>query len=142
MPAPYPGSLPSSAWGIWIKGSVWQLLSDECWVAVLGSCVATAGFPFDLEDRLFPLLKKPSMFISDPRTLRNEYHGRPFIHDSCVSYIAGGFFAIEPLRKFGISLSNEYSELVSFRIDLFDLLAVQGIRKSLLQYHSLKASVV
>ena len=53
--------------------------SDECWVAVLGSCVATAGFPFDLEDRLLPLLKKPSVFISDPQTLRNEYHGRPFI---------------------------------------------------------------
>ena len=50
--------------------------------------------------------------------------------------IAGGFFAIEPLRKFGISLSNEYSELVSFRIDLFDLLAVQVILKSLLPHHS------
>ena len=41
-----------------------------------------------------------------------------------------------------LSLSNEYSGLISFRIDLFDLLAVQGMLKSLLQHHSLKASVL
>ena len=38
--------------------------------------------------------------------------------------------------------SNEYSGLISFKIDWFDLLAVQGILKSLLQYHSLKASIL
>ena len=43
---------------------------------------------------------------------------------------------------FSISPSNEYSGLVSFRIDWFDLLAVQGILKSLLQHHSSKASVL
>ena len=41
--------------------------------------------------------------------------------------------------SFSISPSNEYSELISFRIDWFDFLAVQGILKSLLQHHSLKA---
>ena len=41
-----------------------------------------------------------------------------------------------------ISLSNENSELVSFKIDWFDHLAVQGTLKSLLQYHSLKASIL
>ena len=44
--------------------------------------------------------------------------------------------------SFSISLSNEYSGLISFRIDWFDLLAVQGILKSLLQYHDWKASVL
>ena len=44
--------------------------------------------------------------------------------------------------SFSISPSNEYSGLISFRIDWFDLLAVQGTDKSLLQYHSLKASVL
>ena len=44
--------------------------------------------------------------------------------------------------SFSISLSNEYSGLISFRIDWFDLLAVQGILKSLLQHHSSKASVL
>ena len=38
--------------------------------------------------------------------------------------------------------SNEYSGLISFRIDWFDLLAVQGILKSLLQHHNLKVSVL
>ena len=41
-----------------------------------------------------------------------------------------------------INHSSEYSELISFRIDCFDLLAVQGTLKSLLQHHSLKASVL
>ena len=41
-----------------------------------------------------------------------------------------------------ISPSNEYSELISFRIDWFDLLAVQGTVKSPLQHHSSKASIL
>ena len=44
--------------------------------------------------------------------------------------------------SFSISPSNEYSGLISFRIDWFDLLAVQGTLKSFLQQHSLKASVL
>ena len=44
--------------------------------------------------------------------------------------------------NFSISPSNEYSGLISFRMDLFDLLAVQGTLKSLLQHHSSKASVL
>ena len=44
--------------------------------------------------------------------------------------------------SFSISPSNEDSGLISFRIDWFDLLAVQGTLKSLLQQHSLKASVL
>ena len=44
--------------------------------------------------------------------------------------------------SFTISHSNEYSGLISFRIDWFDLLAVQGTLKSLLQHHSSKTSVL
>ena len=44
--------------------------------------------------------------------------------------------------SFSFSLANEYSGLISFRIDQFDLLAVQGILKSLLQYHHSKASIL
>ena len=43
--------------------------------------------------------------------------------------------------SFSISPSNEYSGLISFRMDWFDLLAVQGILKSLLQHYSSKASI-
>ena len=44
--------------------------------------------------------------------------------------------------SFSISPSNDHSELISFRVDWFDLLAVQGTLKSLLQQHNLKASVL
>ena len=44
--------------------------------------------------------------------------------------------------SFSISPSNEYSRLNSFRIDWFDLFAVQGTLKSLLRHHGLKASVL
>ena len=44
--------------------------------------------------------------------------------------------------RFSTSPSNEYSRLISFRMDWFDLLAVQGILKSLLQHHSSKASIL
>ena len=43
--------------------------------------------------------------------------------------------------SFSISPSNEYSGLISFRMNWFDLLVVQGTLKSLLQHHSSKASV-
>ena len=43
---------------------------------------------------------------------------------------------------FSISPSNEYSGLISFRMDWFDLLEVQGTLKSLLQHHNLKASIL
>ena len=44
--------------------------------------------------------------------------------------------------SFNISPSNEYSGLISFRIDWLDLLAVQGTLKSLLQHHSSEASIL
>ena len=44
--------------------------------------------------------------------------------------------------SFSISPSNEYSGLISFRIDWLDLLAVQGTLKSLLQHHSSKVSIL
>ena len=44
--------------------------------------------------------------------------------------------------SFGISPSNEYSGLISFRKDWLDILAVQGTLKSLLQHHSSKASIL
>ena len=44
--------------------------------------------------------------------------------------------------SFSISPSNEYSRLISFRIECFDFIAVQGALKSLLQHHNLKASLL
>ena len=56
---------------------------------------------------------------------------RVFSNESALSIIS-----------FNISPSNEYSGLNSFRMDLLDLLAVQGFLKSLLQHHSSKASIL
>ena len=44
--------------------------------------------------------------------------------------------------SFSISPSNQYSGLISFRIDWFDLLAIQGSLKNLLQHHDLKVSII
>ena len=67
------------------------------------------------------------------------------------SFPASGLFPESVLRirwpkywsfSFSISPSNEYSGLISFRMDWLDLLAVQGTPKSLLQHHSSKASIL
>ena len=48
---------------------------------------------------------------------------------------------VAKVLEFHISLSNEYSGLISFKIDWLDLLAVQGTLKSFVQHHSSKASI-
>ena len=63
------------------------------------------------------------------------------------SFPVSGSFPVSQLfasryQSFFISPSNDYSGLISFSIDWFDFLAVQGAVKSLLQHHSLKASVL
>jgi len=75
-----------------------------------------------------PLLLLPSI-IPSIRVLKNE----SVLHIRCSKYWS---------FSFSISLSNEYSGLISFRMDCLDLLAVQGTLKSLLQHHSSKASIL
>ena len=62
------------------------------------------------------------------------------------SFPASPSFPMSQLKywdlSFSVSPSNEYSGLISFRMDWFDFLAVQGILKSLLQHHSSKASTL
>ena len=61
-----------------------------------------------------------------------------------LSQHQGLFQRVSSLHQvsFSISPSNEYSELISFRIDWFDLIAIQGTLKSLLQHHSSQASIL
>ena len=75
-----------------------------------------------------PLLLPPSIFPSI-RVFSNE----------SVLYIR---WPKDWSFSFSISPSNEYSGLISFRIDWFDLLAVQGTFKSLLQHHNSKTSIL
>ena len=98
---------------------------------------------------------------SSPRACSNSCPSSQWCHptispsvvpfSSCLqSFPASGSFPVSQLFvsgghkywSFGISLSNEYSGLISFRIDWFDLLAVQGTLNSLLQHYSWKASVL
>ena len=73
-----------------------------------------------------PLVLLPSIFPSI----------RVFSSESALRIISPKYCS------FSISPSNEYSGLISFRIDWFDLLAIQESLKSLLQNHSLKASIL
>ena len=57
-------------------------------------------------------------------------------------FASGGQNMVKVCWNFSISLSNEYSGLISFMIDWLDLLAVQGTLKSFHQHHSSKASVL
>ena len=75
-----------------------------------------------------PLFSPPSIFPSI-RVFSNE-------SALCIRWPEYWSFS------FSISPSNEYSGLISFRIDWLDLLAVQGTLKSLLQHHSSKASIL
>ena len=75
-----------------------------------------------------PLLLLPSIFPSI----------RVFSSESVVHIRWPKYWSL----SFSISPSNEYSGLISFRMDWLDLLAVQGTLKSLLQHHSSKASVL
>jgi len=75
-----------------------------------------------------PLLLLPSVFPSI----------RVFSSESVVCIRWPKYWSF----NFSISLSNEYSGLISFGIDWFDLFAVQGTLKSILQHHSLKASIL
>ena len=75
-----------------------------------------------------PFLLPPSIFPSI-RIFSNE----SALHIRCPKYWS---------FSFSISPSNEYSGLISFRMDWLDLLAVQGTLKSLLQHHSSEASIL
>ena len=75
-----------------------------------------------------PLLLLPSIFPSI----------RVFSNESVLRIKWPNYWSF----SFSISLFNDYSGLISFRMDWLDLLAVQGTLKSLLQHHSSKASIL
>ena len=73
-----------------------------------------------------PLLRLPSIFPSIRIFSNESFHGIRW----------------RKYYSFSFSPSNEYSGLISFRIDWLDLLAVQGTLKSLLQHHKLNATII
>ena len=75
-----------------------------------------------------PFLLPPSIFPNI-----RVFSNKSVLHIGCPKYWSFSFSS---------SPSNEYSGLISFRIEWFDLVAVQGTLKSLLQHHSAKASML
>ena len=64
-------------------------------------------------------------------------------HQGLFQWVSSSYQVAKELEfSFSIIASNEYSGLISFRMDWLDLLAVQGTLKSLLQHHSAKASIL
>ena len=134
------GSYPSvqfssiqSLSGVWLFATPWtaarqaSLSITNSW-SFLELMLIESVMPSNHLILCHPLLLLPSIFPSI----------RVFSHESvlCIRWPKYWSFSSS------ISPSNEYSGLVSFRIDWFDLLAVQGTLKSLLQHHSSKASIL
>ena len=125
----------------------------ECCCSVAKSC-PTLCDPMDCSTPSFPVLHYLLEFaqthvhwVSDailsshfllpasPPTLTLSQHQGLFQWSAlCIRWLKYWSFS------FSISPSNEYSGLISFRIDWFDLLAIQETLKSLLQHHNLKVS--
>ena len=111
------------------------------WTAAL-----QASLSFTISQSLFKLTSIESVMPSNHLILCHYYLLLPSIFSSisvfsdelvlCISWPKESSFS------FSISPSNEYSGLISFRINWFDLLAVQGSLKSLFQHHNLKASIL
>ena len=93
---------------------------------------------------LLKLMSIKSVMPSNHLILRHPLFFLPLIFPSIgvFSNESALYIRWSKYWSFSISPSNEYSRLTSFRIDLFDLLAVQGTLKSLFQHHSSKASLL
>ena len=79
-------------------------------------------------------LSHSPLTLSPPTLNFPQHHG--------LFWWVGSLRHVANYWSFSISPSNEYSGQISFRIDWFDLLAVQGTHNSLLQHHSSKASIL
>ena len=106
-----------------------------------------ASLSFTVFQRLLKLMSIESVMPSNHLILCHPLHLWPSIFPSIRVFFSSELAVHLRQPKywsfsFSISPSNEYSVLISFRIDWFDLLAVQGILKSLLQHRSSKASIL
>jgi len=107
---------------------------------------STPGFPLSMtSSRSLPKLTSiesvmPSnhLILCRPLLLLPPIPPRVFSNESALRIRWPKYWSF----SFSISPANEYSGLISFRMDWLDLLAVQGTLKSLLQHHSSKASIL
>ena len=122
-------------------------LQNCVWLfATPGTAVYQASLSFTISWSLFKLMSIESMMPSNHLILCHPLIFLPSIIPSIKVFSNKSVLCIKWPKywsfSFSISPSNEYSGLISLRIDCFDLLTVQGTLKSLLQHHSPKASIL
>ena len=121
-------------------------LSRVCLFVIPWTAACQASLSFTISQRLLKLMSIESVMPSNHLILCCPLLLLPSIFTSIRVFSSGLAFCMRWPKywsfSFSISLSNEYSGLISCRIDWFDLLAVQGTLKSLLQHHSSKTSKV
>ena len=101
---------------------------------------------FTISRSLFKLMSIKSVMLANHLVFCHPLLLPPSVFPSARVFSSESVFPIRWPKywsfNLSISPSNEYSRLISFRIDWFDLFAVRGIFKSLLQHHGSKASVL
>ena len=104
---------------------------------------STPGLPITDSRSLLKLMSIESVMPSNHLILCHPLLLLPSIFPSIRIFSSESVLSIRwpTYQSFSISPSNEYSELIYFRIDWFDLLAVQGTLKSLPQFKSISSSV-
>ena len=122
-----------------------SVMSDSLWPHGLQH-VHGASLSFTNSRSLLKLMSTESVRPSNRLILSHPLLLLPSIFPSIRVFSSESVLCIRWPKywsfSFSISPSNEYSGVISFRIDWFDLLAVQGTLKSLLQHHRSKASIL
>ena len=126
--------------------SSFQLLSLVRLFATPWTAACQASLSVTISQSLLKLMSIESMMPSNHLILCHPLLLPPSIFPSIRVFSNESILCIRWLKywnfSFSISPSNEYSGLISFRIDWLDLLAVQGTLKSLVQHHCSKASIL
>ena len=124
--------------------SVVQLLSCARLLVTPWTAAHQASLSFTISQSLLKLMSIESVMPSNHLILCHPLFLLPSIIPSIRVFSNESVLCIRWPEywsfSFSISSSNEYSRLISFRMDWFDLFAFQGTLKSLLQHHSSKAS--
>ena len=112
--------------------------------ASLWTAARQAFLSFAISQNLLKLMSIVSMMSSNHLTLYRPFLVLPSIFPSTRVFSNESALPIRWPKywSFSINPSNEYSELISFRMDCFDLLAVPGTLRSLLQHHNSKAVIL
>ena len=136
---------------MWMRVSELQRASWKWWESIFENlCYINLGFLFNFSlsitnsRSLLKLMSIESVLLSNHLILCHPLLLLPSIFPSTIVFSSDSVLSIRWPKywSFSISPSNEYSGLISFKIDWLGLLAVKETLKSLLQHHSSKASIL